>query len=72
MRMLPTRKTAVLTEREQRLRREALAAAARSGVMEGLPPVSDDARAAAERYATGELTADQAVAEVLAPYRKGR
>jgi hypothetical protein len=61
--------TPPLSHAEQQRRREALAAAERSGIMEGLPPVSAAARALGERYARGEITADQAVAEVLAPYR---
>lgn len=55
---------------EQHRRREALAAAERSGIMEGLPPVGDFARALGERFALGEITADEAVAAVLLHERK--
>jgi hypothetical protein len=34
-------------------------------VREGLPPVSDYARAIAARYASGKLTADQAIAYII-------
>jgi len=49
----------------QLARREALDAAERSGVREGLPPASDYARAIAARYASGKLTADQAIAYII-------
>lgn len=50
---------------EQQARRRALDAAERSGVREGLPPVSDYAREIGARYAVGELTADQAIAFII-------
>lgn len=55
---------------QQRQRREALAAADRSNTMEGLPPPSAHAVAVGERYIRGEITADEAVAEVLKPYKE--
>lgn len=55
---------------QQRQRREGLAAADRSNRMEGLPPVSSHALLIGERYIRGELTADEAVAEVLRPYKE--
>lgn len=57
---------------QQRQRREGLAAADRSNQMEGLPPPSAHARLIGERYIRGELTVDEAVAEVLKPYKERR
>lgn len=66
---MPDSKPHPTSAHEQRLRREALAAADRSNQMEGLPPPSAHAVAVGERYIRGEITVDQAVAEVLKPYR---
>jgi len=54
---------------QTRARREALAAAERSGIREGLPPVSEFARDVGERYAKGELTGEQGVAEIIKHHR---
>jgi len=60
----------MLPTEEQAARREGLAAAERSGIREGLPPVSPPARAIAERYAVGELTADEAVELIAQLHRE--
>ena len=62
-------KPIVFDEHRAAARRAGLEAAERSNVREGLPPRSDAARALGERYAKGELTADQAVAEVVQYHR---
>jgi Antitoxin VbhA len=60
----------ILPASEIAARRKALDAAERSGIREGLPPVSPVAREIAGRYATGELTADEAVALIVQQYRE--
>ncbi len=58
----------VLGAREQAARREALAAAARSCAIEGLPPPSEFACALYERWIDGTLTGDQVAARLVAHY----
>ena len=57
-----------LSDAEIETRREALRAAERSGMMEGLPPASEFAREQGELYAQGKITADDAVAAIIQYY----
>ena len=57
-----------LSQEQIQERREALLAAERSGMMEGLPPRSPLARELGERYAQGELTADEVCAALTRHY----
>lgn len=58
------------SETRTQARRDALLAAERSGMMEGLPPASPFAREQEEQYAKGEITADEAVAAIIRHYSK--
>lgn len=57
-----------LSEAQIQARRDALLAAERSGIMEGLPPTSAFAREQGELYAQGKITADEAVAAIIRHY----
>ena len=57
-----------LSEAQIQARRDTLAAAERSGIMEGLPPVSPFAQAQGELYALGQITADEAVKAIIYSY----
>lgn len=61
-------KRQLLSQAQITARREALLAAERSGMMEGLPPASPLAKELGERYAIGEMTADEVVAELMKYY----
>ncbi len=61
--------TRVIDEARAARRRAGLDAAERNNIREGLPPRSEFARAVGERYARGELTSDEAVAEVIKYHR---
>lgn len=58
-----------LTLEPQQARREALDAAERSGIREGLPPVSEFARVIGDRYVTGELTGDEGIEAIIQHHR---
>ena len=57
-----------LSESQIQERREALAAAERSRMMEGLPPVSQLAKDLVERWAKGEMTMDEVIAALNCHY----
>ncbi|WP_161554262.1 antitoxin VbhA family protein [Stenotrophobium rhamnosiphilum] len=57
-----------LSDAQIEARREALRAAERSGMMEGLPPASDFAREQGELYALGKITIDEVIAALTRHY----
>jgi hypothetical protein len=64
----PVNRASQRAENRTQARRDALLAAERSGMMEGLPPASTFAREQGEQYAKGEITADEAVAAIIHHY----
>ncbi len=65
----PNTQTPVVDEKRAARRRAGLEAGERSCIREGLPPRSQFAKAVGERYARGEITSEQGIAEIMQYHR---